>query len=378
MVRWLVAPGRRRAVRCANDGPAACQIQSRAARMAAACAAARRAPILIVALIVASCGGNAVGPSAVQSTQEISPAVKAYLDELVNVMQANSVKRDAIDWSSFRAQVVQSARNAQSIPETYDAITLALQLLGDRHSTYFFPGGGRIANPLSRGCNAGGPFTPPIPPVPTTVGYVRVPSTLAGGGESFAAGRLFAETLQNEIRKVDRPGLAGWIVDLRGNSGGSQWPMIAGVSPVLGDGVVGYALDPNSSWEEAWDFRGGAFYLPGYPEFRYIDAPYRLINDHPKVAVLTDRTVASAGEAVVITFRARRLTRSFGTSTCGLTTGNEEYRLRDGAILALAVSVMADRTRTIYHDSIQPDEPVSDSEQAIQRAIAWLQALGTS
>jgi C-terminal processing protease CtpA/Prc len=347
--------------------------------MAATCATARRVPILIVALILGSCGGNAVGPTAIQSTAEISPAAKAYLDELVNVMQANSVNRKAIDWSSFRAQVLQAARSAQSIPETYDAITLALQLLGDRHSTYYFPrGGGRIMNPLSRGCNAGGPFVPSIPTLPPTLGYVRVPSTLAGGGESFAAGRLFAETLQNEIRKVDRPGLVGWLVDLRGNSGGSQWPMIAGISPVLGEGIVGYALDPNSSWEEAWDFRGGAFYLPGYPEFRYIDAPYRLIADHPNVAVLSDRTVASAGEAVVISFRARRLTRSFGTPSCGLTTGNEDYNLSDGAILALAVSVMADRTRTPYRDSIQPDETVTDPRQALERAIAWLESSATS
>jgi hypothetical protein len=154
--------------------------------------------------------------------------------------------------------------------------------------------------------------------------------------------------------------------------------MIAGISPVLGEGIVGYALDPNSSWEDAWDFRGGAFYLPGYPEFRYIDAPYRLMADHPKVAVLSDRTVASAGEAVVISFRARRLTRSFGTPSCGLTTGNEDYNLSDGAILALAVSVMADRTRAPYRDSIQPDETVTDPQQAIERAIAWLESSATS
>jgi hypothetical protein len=39
---------------------------------------------------------------------------------------------------------------------------------------------------------------------------------------------------------------------------------------------------------------------------------------------------------------------------------------------------MADRTRTPYRDSIQPDEPVPDPQQAIDRAIAWLQASVTS
>ena len=49
----------------------------------------------------------------------------------------------------------------------------------------------------------------------------------------------YAKTLQDSIRARDRVGLIGWIVDLRGNSGGNMWPMLAGVGPVLGEGVAG-------------------------------------------------------------------------------------------------------------------------------------------
>ena len=104
-----------------------------------------------------------------------------------------------------------------------------------------------------------------------------------------------------------------------------------------------------------------------------VDAPYRLRRDRPRVAVLTDNGIASSGEATVIAFRRRPDTRSFGTPTCGLSTANRAFTMSDGASLNLTVSVMADRTRTKYGDSIPPDEIVTDPAQAVQRAIVWLQ-----
>jgi len=38
---------------------------------------------------------------------------------------------------------------------------------------------------------------------------------------------------------------AGWIIDLRGNSGGNMYPMLAGLSSLLGEGVLGYDVYPD-------------------------------------------------------------------------------------------------------------------------------------
>ncbi len=105
-----------------------------------------------------------------------------------------------------------------------------------------------------------------------------------------------------------------------------------------------------------------------------VDAPYRLLRDRPKVAVLTDNGIASSGEATFIAFKKRPNSRSFGSATCGLSTANRGFALSDGALLNLTVSVMADRTKTPYGDSVQPDEVVADQLQAEQRAMAWLRA----
>ena len=203
--------------------------------------------------------------------------------------------------------------------------------------------------------------------VPPTIGYVKIGSF---GGTSAQA-IAFADAIQNTIKAADRADLTGWIVDLRGNGGGNMWPMIAGVGPVLGDGAIGYFIDP-FGLESQWEYHDGASWLTGVALQR-VTTPYRLLKERPRVAVLTDKLVASSGEATVIAFRKRPDTRSFGTSTCGLSTANASYPLSDGAVLILTTSVMADRLHTAYGDSIPPDETLTDPAQALQRAVAWLE-----
>jgi C-terminal processing protease CtpA/Prc len=92
----------------------------------------------------------------------------------------------------------------------------------------------------------------------------------------------------------------------------------------------------------------------------------------PRVAVLTDNLVASSGEAVVVSFRGRPNTRSFGSATCGLSTANSGFRLSDGATLQLTTASMADRTRVNYGVSIAPDEAVGGDAEVVLRAVDWL------
>jgi carboxyl-terminal processing protease len=90
------------------------------------------------------------------------------------------------------------------------------------------------------------------------------------------------------------------------------------------------------------------------------------------VAVLTDIGVASSGEAIAIAFRARPNTRSFGTSTCGLSTAVAQFPLNRGGRIAVMTRVMADRTMMKYGGVVEPDELVSDPAEAVPRALAWL------
>jgi len=223
-----------------------------------------------------------------------------------------------------------------------------------------------IPNPSSpTGCSAALVGDPALPP---DVGYVRVDRFAGTAGQE-----QFALAIQQAIRDRDTPSLAGWIVDLRGNSGGNMWPMLAGVGPVLAMGTAGYFVGPAGTTPFGYDARGS---LVGGSVAVSVMPTYDLKRPNPRVAVLTDRRVASSGEAIAIAFRRRPDTRSFGTPTCGVPTANSGYTLSDGAILQLTTGLDADRSLITYDSPIAPDEVIDDPSAVVQRAIAWLRVRG--
>jgi carboxyl-terminal processing protease len=318
--------------------------------------------LVALMLSAAACGGTEAPPTGPPT--EISTAARAYLNEVLRVMQNNSVRRTTIDWTAFYAAVFAAAGPAQSVTETFPGITKALSLLGDGHSSYTAAGGTSLFV-STHTCRASGAL-PPVS-VPPTIGYVKVGAFSGTAAEAAA----FANGIQNAIRLADRDDLVGWIVDLRGNSGGNMWPMVAGLGPVLGEGVLGWFIGPTGS-EAPWEYRDGASWLNAVALQR-VDAPYTLRRPNPKVAVLVDNGVASSGEAAFIAFRKRANTRSFGAATCGLSTANSSFQLSDGAVLNLTTSVMADRDKTKYGDQVQPDEAIEGQAAVAERAVAWLQ-----
>lgn len=100
----------------------------------------------------------------------------------------------------------------------------------------------------------------------------------------------------------------------------------------------------------------------------------------PWVAVLLDRSTASSGEAIAISFEGRSRSRSFGEHSMGFSTANDEDPLPDGATLYLCSSVEADRTGKRYEDGIEPDVkltapnsiPREDQDAVLLTAERWL------
>lgn len=278
-------------------------------------------------------------------------------------MEANSIKRLEIDWEAFRTTVFDEVPYAQRYTQTYPAIRTALQLLADGHSSYRAVTGDVLFVPTRR-CESSGAETPALP---SAIGYVRVGAYRGGG----LAGDDFATDIQSTIAVQDRGDVVGWIVDLRGNTGGNMWPMVAGLGPLLGEGVLGYFLEPTGV-AMAWGYEDGQSWLEDVT-IQSVQAPYELEVPEPKVAVLIDNLVVSSGEAVAIAFKKRPNTRFFGMATCGLSTANRSFRMSDGAILNLTTSFMADRTQDVYGDQVEPDEVVLDPDLTVERAVEWLE-----
>lgn len=288
-----------------------------------------------------------------------------YVRTMMGTMQVYSINRKTINWISVRFEVLGAIPAGANVGATFSGIRRALTLLGDNHSVYRSASGTLIyASTVS--CSA--PTVTGVPIMGADVGYVRIPPFVG----RVAQVQALVDTLQSTIRAADGPQVRGWIVDLRGNSGGNMWPMIAGVGPILGTGIAGYFIDPDGR-TDSWGYNGVASQYDGY-EVQRASAPYTLVSASPKAAVLIDQLVASSGEAVAVAFKQRPCTRFFGSSTCGASTANRTFQMSDGALLALTVSVMADRTDRSYGGPLQPDEVITDMSVVLPRAVAWLRA----
>ncbi|NBC85366.1 MAG: hypothetical protein GVY25_04155 [Bacteroidetes bacterium] len=173
--------------------------------------------------------------------------------------------------------------------------------------------------------------------------------------------QAYADSLLGAVRALTSHATpCGWIVDVRGNTGGNMWPMLAGLGPVVGPGRHGAFVEASGD-RQPWfyeDGRAGVVFLGGWFKVGAAEVgalPHQFDPPHPPVAVLTDGHTASSGEAVAVTFRGRSNARSFGASTMGLTTGNQIVRLPDGARLFVTSSVYADRTGRVYGGPLVPD-----------------------
>jgi carboxyl-terminal processing protease len=304
-----------------------------------------------------------VSPGA--QTSEISTEASSHLTEIVSVLQKEWLYRGTMDWGTFRQRVFEKAGAAQTIPETYDAIRVALTLLGDRHTYYVTAAGENIYNPQSptQSTNECTPAALVTPPIPADIAYVRIQITPATPKAA----------IQDALRKGDGTGTIGWIVDLRNSRGGNTWPALAGIGSLLGEGTAGFFVD-SANRTTPWGYTKGEAWLdkPDVGGIEQVESPYKFAIPNPRVAVLTDIGVASSGEAIAIAFRGRSNTRSFGTPTCGLSTAVAQFPLSRGGRIAVMTTVMADRTMRKYGGAVEPDELVTDPAEVVPRALAWL------
>lgn len=205
------------------------------------------------------------------------------------------------------------------------------------------------------------------------LGYLDLPTMSYGG----AAATQYANIAQTVIRDADQATTCGWAVDLRRNMGGNMWPMLAGVGPILGEGESGAIVFADGPTQ--WMYRDGKA-LSGSETIIQVDKPYQLKTPLPPVAVLTSRYTVSSGEAIVVAFRGRPNTRSFGEATVGAPAAPDAEKLSDGAQLFISVAPFADRTGQIYDDVILPDQPMEinwiqlgiDQDPVLNAATEWL------
>jgi hypothetical protein len=304
-----------------------------------------------------------------------APAAVRYLDAALEVMETHALRRAEVDWPALRREAFAHARGAATPAETHAAVRFALRALGDRHSYLQSAAATRaLATTAVGNARTGAPAAAPASArLAERIAYLQVPS-FAGGAPAQQVD--FAETIKNSIQEFDREGVCGWVVDLRRNTGGNLWPVLAGLGPLLGDGELAASVYPDGRRVPIWH-RDGQAGFGEYTQLR-VRAPYRL-KQRARVAVLHGPATASSAEVLAVAFRGRPGTRSFGAATRGVSGGNRTFALSDGASLVLTVAATSDAAGRVYGGPIAPDEEVAragtdGADAALAAAVAWLTA----
>lgn len=285
-----------------------------------------------------------------------APAVapERLFDAAATLVRERAYYAERIDWDNAVAELRVAASRAGDAAQAHAQIRALLALLGDNHS-FLMPA--ESARPSSRPATA--PVQAEITLLDGAVGYVRIPAFASTNPQ---AQTQFARDAAAQIARHAAAAHKGWIVDLRGNTGGNMWPMLAALRALLGNGVVGAARDRHEQLREwhAGDHVAGLDDDPA-PDLAAV-----------RVAVLLDARTASAGEAVAVAFHGRARTRSFGSSTAGQSSANAALALPDGSRLALTVALNLDRHGDLLSPRVEPDQTTAAGTATLAAALAWL------
>jgi carboxyl-terminal processing protease len=309
------------------------------------------------------------------------PEIKGYLDTAVRALSFSMFKR-LIDTALFKDRAAKLATlyvNYIQCQTFVQSIIDSLHRVGDRHShllRFVTP-----SAPSSELTQAGKLLKPNVKYLGDGIGYVVVPGFQDVDKLMMD---LYAIGLQGMIKVLDtKQTIKGWVVDLRDNSGGNLYPMLAGLGPILGDGVQIYDLVGDTIPFSATTYDHGHVYEKKYGtnrEFRgtQVDVRryYRVQDTDVAVAVLINHGTASSGEAALIALLGLKHVRTFGSTTNGLTTGHKYFDLPDRTRIYITRSTIADRNRHNYVDAIKPDVEIywkpGTSDIVLERALLWL------
>lgn len=286
----------------------------------------KRISIILAALLIVSCGD----------------ANRQYVRKAIRIMDKQGLFAEGPDWESAKAEAL-SATPA-SLEDAQEVVRTAAKVAGGKHS-FLQLVGSVVADATSEW---------PSPTVTFSEGGIPVVSLPHFSG-NHEEGVKYASAVLSAIPEE----IPGVVIDLRGNTGGNMYPMIAAVHRFL----------PNDDQTLRFRTRSRTQWIPltyavqsaGVQQQSRIECP---------VAILTDSLTASSGEATLICFRGLDHVRVFGGPTAGYASANQPFPLPGGDHLVLTTGCDVARTGEVFcDDPIAPDVP---TDTPLEDALGWI------
>tara|TARA_B100000809_G_scaffold238315_1_gene258973 strand:- start:1455 stop:1967 length:513 start_codon:yes stop_codon:yes gene_type:complete len=137
------------------------------------------------------------------------------------------------------------AKNADSVSQLKPALNLMLEKLNDTHGRVFYNNQflsyysgekkehrKNMNSDIYNEIQSGQIYEFKTSIVEDNIGYVRIVGLPMGDNEKMSS------EIQNSICELVQKGAEKWIIDLRFNGGGNMFPMVEGISNIIGDGLL--------------------------------------------------------------------------------------------------------------------------------------------
>lgn len=282
--------------------------------------------------------------------------------EFTEVVKNNSIYKDTISWEPVEKRLKELRKYLRKETDVILLNNYVLQQLrkvGDNHSF--------IQSKVAHQKFTSDKMVQPKPNfrlIDKEVAYISIPSFNSSNKTSMEE---FASSLHNQIRSFDLSNnIKGWIVDLRGNSGGNMYPMLAGLAPLLDTGALGHFVMDKKTLP--WSHTANAMDI-------HVREPYQIKNSDVKVAVIIGPRTGSSGEMTAISFIGQKNAKLFGEPSAGYTTSNQMFNLSNGSNLFLATGYVTDRNDKKYTGKIVPEVWVKSNapqDYVLNIAKTWL------
>jgi len=333
-------------------------------------------------LLAALLCGATLSLQAQHQYDPLPDSLQSMLDKSFTILQTNAINRDTVNWSRLKEQVYQKTVRAKSYQDLAAVYPYLFQQIGDPHGALQLHGKS-YAWQSARTPYSNQAVRKAINAYPTVrvltlgdeIGYILLPGNRDFTGKQINAD---AQTIRDALHSVNTKRINKWILDLRVNTGGSMYQMLAGLADLLGEGKVGQFVNQHKQPDGAWIIKEGNIYLDAQPVSSVAHQPLGIPSEAP-LAVLISGQTASSGEIVAIATVGRKQSVLIGEPSAGYTTANQGFSLNAYAGLNLAVDYDADRGGRIYTERVRPAIEVLggdnfeqlEQDQKVQAALRW-------
>jgi len=344
--------------------------------------------LVVVCLLFINCKNIAQENESVNQVEK-DPSV-VLLNSIISLAKEHSYYSSKVNWTDLETEMLVMSEKHDSIDKIGKPAELMFKRLEDFHgmlmydykiafnhrsensgppndSTYKAIGSTKINSPYSVNGNILNE---------TTIAYIEILATGVMQGDQVDMAR---DEIRSVICDLKRKKPSGWIIDLRCNIGGNMNPMMAGLAELIPNADLGGDTKDGHSFKSKWSFENGNFYENGNSYYKS-DLKCSDLNNKTRIAVLTSKYTASAGEVVVSSLKGQEDVMIIGQKTSGLSSTNGWFVLSDKWVFAPMLGYYMSKDKTVHTDGIIPDiiiEEKLDLEhlqkgKIMDRAVTWV------